>query len=55
MFANYRGNITVPLNYNILVSGKQKLTICIYSSNGQDVLGEYAAFRLRLFYNENLN
>ena len=53
MFANYRGNITVPLNYNILVSGKQKLTICIYSSNGQDVLGDYATFKMRLFYNEN--
>ena len=56
MFANYRGNITspiVPLNYNILGSGKQKITIRIYSPNGQDVLGNYAAFRMRLFYNKN--
>ena len=55
-FAHYQGKITspiVPLNYNILGSGKQKITFRIYPPNGQAVLGEYAAFRLRLFYNKN--
>ncbi len=56
IFAHYQGKITspiVPLNYRILGSGKQKLTIRIYPPNGQAVLGEYAAFRMRLFYNKN--
>ncbi|MWP49136.1 MULTISPECIES: hypothetical protein [unclassified Gilliamella] len=55
-FAHYQGKITspiVPLNYNILGSGKQKLTIRMYPPNGQTVLGEYAAFRLRLYYRKN--
>lgn len=55
-FAHYQGKITspiVPLNYRILGSGKQKITFRIYPPNGQDVLGEYAAFRMRLFYNKN--
>ena len=56
MFAHYQGKITspiVPLNYNILGSGKQKITFRIYPPNGQAVLGKYAAFRMRLFYNKN--
>lgn len=56
IFAHYQVKITspiVPLNYNILGSGKQKITFRIYPPNGQDVLGEYAAFRMRLFYNKN--
>ncbi|WP_430875789.1 hypothetical protein [Gilliamella sp. G0441] len=50
MFANYQGKITsliVPLNYNILGSGKQKITFRIYPPNGQAVLGKYATFDLR--------
>ena len=56
IFAHYQGKITspiVPLNYRILGSGKQKLTIRIYPPNGQAVLGEYASFRMRLFFNKN--
>ena len=56
MFAHYQGKITspiVPLNYNILGSGKQKITFRIYPPNGQAVLGKYASFRMRLFYNKN--
>ena len=56
MFAHYQGKITspiVPLNYRILGSGKQKITFRIYPPNGQAVLGKYASFRMRLFYNKN--
>ncbi|QYN44234.1 hypothetical protein GYM75_04905 [Gilliamella sp. ESL0441] len=56
MFAHYQGKITspiVPLNYRILGSGKQKITFRIYPPNGQAVLGKYAAFRMRLFFNKN--
>ncbi|WP_294827654.1 hypothetical protein [uncultured Gilliamella sp.] len=56
MFAHYQGKITspiVPLNYRILGSGKQKITFRIYPSNGQAVLGKYASFRMRLFFNKN--
>ena len=55
-FAHYQGKITspiVPLNYRILGSGKQKITFRIYPSNGQAVLGKYASFRMRLFFNKN--
>ena len=56
MFAHYQGKITspiVPLNYRILGSGKQKITFRIYPPNGQAVLGKYASFRMRLFFNKN--
>ncbi|TWP30750.1 hypothetical protein ETU08_03940 [Apibacter muscae] len=56
MFSHYQGKITspiVPLNYNILNSGKQKITLRIYPANEQSKLGEYATFKMRLFYNEN--
>jgi hypothetical protein len=56
MFEHYQGKITgpiVPLNYNILGSGKQKMTIRLYPPNGQQNLGQYATFRMRLFYNKN--
>ncbi|PQL93231.1 hypothetical protein C4S77_06105 [Apibacter adventoris] len=56
MFSHYQGMITspiVPLNYNILQTGKQKMTIRIYPSEGKQTLGGYATFRMRLFYNQN--
>jgi hypothetical protein len=56
MFAHYQGKITgpiVPLNYNIPGSGKQKMTIRLYPPNGQQNLGQYATFRLRLYYRKN--
>ena len=55
-FDHYQGKITspiVPLNYNILGSGKQKITFRIYPPNGQAVLGKYASFRMRLYYRKN--
>ncbi|TWP28481.1 hypothetical protein ETU09_06040 [Apibacter muscae] len=40
-------NVDIPLNFNILNTGKQKIQIKIFPLEGSEKLGEYATFRIR--------